>query len=388
MPNYTSSPFSFGGKSSPGKNQVYISPIEGDMAGLVIEGTKKGTQTASLLSVGNLVVSSSGNVGIGASPSAPLHVVSTSEQLRLGYDTTNAVKFTVGSDNTFTITPLVNSTSALKFTNAAGTTILNIDSTNSRVGIGITSPAAILHAVSTTQPQFRLGYSESAYVDFKVDSESNLVFRNTAADLVKLTQNMAGGVTYGGFSYVDPNRDFGLRSASGKGIALIVNDGSTPSVYIKSDGNLGIGTTTPGYPLEVNGNIKATRIGLGTNPDASYSLYAAGSVRGLTIVGDSLRTNPSGGTSLVRLGIDSPAGQTGDLLQWAVNSVVLGVINSAGSLGIGTTSGFGGGAGVIGIANAATVPTSNPSGGGVLYVEGGALKYRGSSGTVTTIANA
>jgi hypothetical protein len=33
-------------------------------------------------------------------------------------------------------------------------------------------------------------------------------------------------------------------------------------------------------------------------------------------------------------------------------------------------------------------PTSNPSGGGFLYVESGALKYRGSSGTVTTIANA
>jgi len=33
-------------------------------------------------------------------------------------------------------------------------------------------------------------------------------------------------------------------------------------------------------------------------------------------------------------------------------------------------------------------PTSSPSGGGLLYVESGALKYRGSSGTVTTIAAA
>lgn len=33
-------------------------------------------------------------------------------------------------------------------------------------------------------------------------------------------------------------------------------------------------------------------------------------------------------------------------------------------------------------------PTSNPTTGGYLYVESGALKYRGSSGTVTTIANA
>ena len=35
-----------------------------------------------------------------------------------------------------------------------------------------------------------------------------------------------------------------------------------------------------------------------------------------------------------------------------------------------------------------TAPSSNPTGGGYLYVEAGALKYRGSSGTVTTIANA
>ena len=38
------------------------------------------------------------------------------------------------------------------------------------------------------------------------------------------------------------------------------------------------------------------------------------------------------------------------------------------------------------IANAGTVPTTNPSGGGVLYSEGGALKWRGSSGTITTLA--
>jgi hypothetical protein len=52
------------------------------------------------------------------------------------------------------------------------------------------------------------------------------------------------------------------------------------------------------------------------------------------------------------------------------------------------TAAFGGGDGVIGIANAPTVPASNPSGGGVLYAEAGALKWRGSSGTVTTIAAA
>ena len=43
---------------------------------------------------------------------------------------------------------------------------------------------------------------------------------------------------------------------------------------------------------------------------------------------------------------------------------------------------------VIYIANAGTVPSANPASGGILYVEAGALKYRGSSGTVTTIAPA
>lgn len=62
-------------------------------------------------------------------------------------------------------------------------------------------------------------------------------------------------------------------------------------------------------------------------------------------------------------------------------------IDQAGNVGINGTT-FGGGAKVLFIANATTVPTSNPTGGGILYVENGALKYRGSSGTVTTIGPA
>ena len=50
------------------------------------------------------------------------------------------------------------------------------------------------------------------------------------------------------------------------------------------------------------------------------------------------------------------------------------------------TASWGGGSTVIGIRNATTAPSSNPTNGGILYVEAGALKYRGSSGTVTTLA--
>ncbi len=49
---------------------------------------------------------------------------------------------------------------------------------------------------------------------------------------------------------------------------------------------------------------------------------------------------------------------------------------------------FGGGKGVIVIASAAGAPTESVPGAGILYVEDGALKYRGSNGTVTIIAPA
>jgi hypothetical protein len=49
---------------------------------------------------------------------------------------------------------------------------------------------------------------------------------------------------------------------------------------------------------------------------------------------------------------------------------------------------LGGGVGVISVSDAVTVPTTNPTGGGLIYTEAGALKYRGSSGTVTVLAAA
>jgi hypothetical protein len=61
-------------------------------------------------------------------------------------------------------------------------------------------------------------------------------------------------------------------------------------------------------------------------------------------------------------------------------------INEGGvAIGEGAASSFGGGKGVMFLANASAAPSSNPTGGGILYCEAGSLKYRGSSGTVTTV---
>ena len=62
-------------------------------------------------------------------------------------------------------------------------------------------------------------------------------------------------------------------------------------------------------------------------------------------------------------------------------------IAASGNLGLNGLS-VGSGVGVVFIANATVMPSTNPTGGGILYVDAGALKYRGSSGTVTTLGNA
>jgi hypothetical protein len=64
-------------------------------------------------------------------------------------------------------------------------------------------------------------------------------------------------------------------------------------------------------------------------------------------------------------------------------------IDSVGpNFAFGGVNSYGGGLGVINIANAGTVPTSNPTGGALLYSDAGAVKARGTSGTVTTVAAA
>jgi hypothetical protein len=83
----------------------------------------------------------------------------------------------------------------------------------------------------------------------------------------------------------------------------------------------------------------------------------------------------------------------GSLMQFSTTklgtntNVVRLTINNLGNFGFNNTS-YGNGEKVFSIGNCAVVPNANPTGGGILYCESGALKYRGSSGTVTTIAAA
>lgn len=78
---------------------------------------------------------------------------------------------------------------------------------------------------------------------------------------------------------------------------------------------------------------------------------------------------------------------------FGITSVTLGstpifFADANGNVAINSTGSFGSGTGVVFIANRTAAPSGTPSGGGILYCESGALKFKGSGGTVTTIAAA
>ncbi len=84
--------------------------------------------------------------------------------------------------------------------------------------------------------------------------------------------------------------------------------------------------------------------------------------------------------------LNAPSGECGLSVAGGQFSIRVNGLNNV-QIGQGAMD-TGGGEGVVGIDDATTVPTTDPTGGGILYAQAGALKWRGSSGTVTTVAPA
>jgi hypothetical protein len=156
-------------------------------------------------------------------------------------------------------------------------------------------------------------------------------------------------------------------------------------MLLNASGNLGLGVT----PSAWSGNQKALQL---TNGGA---IFARGSG---TFVSQNLFYNASDASTYISNGFattylqspssgahawfNAPSGTAGD----AISFTQALTLSAVGNLLLGGTADPASAAKAIVIYNG-TAPTGNIAG-GTLYVEAGALKYRGSSGTVTTLANA
>lgn len=174
--------------------------------------------------------------------------------------------------------------------------------------------------------------------------------------------------------------------------------GRAERFLIKADGTIGVATSSPKGLFDVSSGgmalVGGADSGVTTRTNNTTKIFRQGFAHyanaeepaGIFIATSDSTSNVvsfGGGTSLFNAATE---------FRWwtaANNTTTTGTrrmtLNASGNLGLATADQFGSGAGVIGVANAATVPTTNPTGGGVLYVEAGALKYRGSSGTVTVL---
>jgi len=213
-------------------------------------------------------------------------------------------------------------------------TALVFDGTN--FGIGTNSPTAKLTVVGgQVVVQNTLGYGAT--------------FSNTSGSGMYIT--------------VADTTNSSSIGTSANNLIFYNNNNTTERARIDSSGNLGIGTTAP---------------------QAKLHTYGAGTVSNYISTTDSGGVNLYLQVSATSANIGSPNGVPLTLM---TSNTVRATFDISGNMGLGVTS-FGASAEkVIGMANA-TAPTTSPSGMGQLYVEGGALKYRGSSGTVTTIAAA
>lgn len=331
----------------------------------------------------------------------------------------------------------------LTATDAGGTvTSVAVSGTNISVGgtpittsgtITISIPQSV--ATSATPEFLRLGLGTGANSNYLINGSD----ANTSNSIAFSLQNSATNkYNYGRFVNADGRYvDYGIdvnggsyirlsRTFSGSTIAasILADDGTRTLFSIDASGNaysaagLGVGTTSidSSYSASIVGSLNARSDSAATILSATCSVsgspYLLGRKSRGTIAspsatqsGDVLGIFSGVGWSAAGYGgvrsylefvaaenfTDSAQGTGFNMYVCATGGTTPSNVFNASSqsnIGLFNTTSFGSGTKVLAIANASAVPSTNPSGGGILYAEAGALKYRGSSGTVTTLGNA
>ena len=322
-----------------------------------------GTGTANPSTVAMHIDHATGNVGVGtATPNAALTIGTADPRISFFTGDNNYAVYRTGTEMVLSSSgnTRVIATTGVVAISAGGSERMRIDSAGN-VGIGTSSPSTRLSVVgdarftNTANTQVNIG-GGTGQAQILVEGPSattsfNILHNGAAA---YLTQN--GGTS--GFQFRNTAGDY----------TFFTGAGHVERMRMLADGKLGIGMT-PTYKLDIQ--------------DASASSGIVARFKNSGSTGAAIQLfQDTVGSAIIGL----PAGSTS--LRFTVGTATEAlVLDLNGNAGIGTSSFGTSAAKVLGMANA-TAPTTSPAGMGQLYVEGGALKFRGSSGTVTTIAPA
>ena len=186
-------------------------------------------------SSGQVIVNSSGKVGIGtSSPNRPLTVESSDVGLA-EFESTNSTSKVYfkdsGTTNTYSVAVGSVGDEMAFYASSGGAERMRIDSSGN-VGIGTDSPSAQLHVKNNTGVKL-------------TDS--------TSARHLNITPALLDGTP----AIIESTSANGLRlNASGSGAEVQLYSNNTERMRIDSSGNLGIGTSSPSEALTVSGNIQ------------------------------------------------------------------------------------------------------------------------------------
>lgn len=319
--------------------------------------------TANYLSIQNIIFGTSnsatgtavstGSIGIGeSSPDRRLHVTQTDAG-------TNTVLYPLRLTRESSSTPAAGIGAGIEFE-------VETASTNNEVGATIEVVATDVTGTSEDFDVRIQTMSAGSLATVLVVNNSGIKFATNsilrAADDTDL-QLIAGTATADGLNVV-----LAASGASGTGdggyVALTAGDGSgggaNGNIYLSTKNTIILGPADLGTNnVIIKGNDGATAV---SSFAGSTVTFIAGSAGG---------NNENGGHLYFNSGSKHGTGLDGNI----------GVFTTSVANWQAMERG-------IFIANATTVPTGNPTGGGFLYVEGGALKWRGSGGTTTTIGPA
>lgn len=172
-------------------------------------------------------------------------VPGSGEQLRLWYDGSNYVPFTVSSGGDLTIAPTggdVNITGALSLTTPL---------TDANVANDLTIDATKIIKTTLTTEQLRLLYDGSNYASFTVNSGGDLTIAPSGGDMTANANTLVVSQATGTAGLI-------VRGKASQSANLITGQTSTPTdvFLVTKDGYVGVGTSsvTANYALRVAGS--------------------------------------------------------------------------------------------------------------------------------------